>query len=70
MRTLLLPLLLALLAVSPAAAQSPEEQLAAASALFDAKRYPEAAQRLEAFLAVNGAHPKAGAAAFALGRCD
>jgi TolA-binding protein len=69
MRTLLLPLLLALLAVSPAAAQSPEEQLAAASALFDAKRYPEAAQRLEAFLAVNGAHPKAGAAAFALGRC-
>ena len=49
-------------------ADSPEEQLAAASALFDAKKFPEAAQRLDAFLAAYPKHAKAGAAAFALGR--
>ncbi len=61
-------LLLALIAV-PVQAQSPEEQLAAASALFDAKKYPEAATRLEAFLKGNAKHAKAGAAAFTLARC-
>ena len=53
-----------------AAAQQPsaDEQLAAASALFDARRYAEAARRLDAFLAAHPKHPKAGAAALALGR--
>src|SRR5881275_3275600 len=49
-------------------ADSPEEQLAAASALFDNQKYKEAAQKLDAFLAANPKHAKAGAAAFALGR--
>jgi TolA-binding protein len=55
--------------VPAAAADSPEEQLAAASALFEAKRYANAAQRLEQFL--NGSPPqsKVGVAAFTLGRC-
>ncbi|MFN3653605.1 MAG: tetratricopeptide repeat protein [Armatimonadota bacterium] len=65
--TLLLTLTAA--GAAPALAQSPEEQLAAASALFDAKRYAEAAQKLDAFLAVHARHAKAGAAALALGRC-
>ena len=53
-----------------AAQQQPsaDEQLAAASALFDARRYAEAARRLDAFLAAHPKHPKAGAAALALGR--
>lgn len=63
---LLFPLLLV---VAPAVAQSPEEQLAAASALFDARRYADAAQRLEQFLAANPKHPRFGPAALALGRC-
>ncbi len=50
-------------------ADTPDEQLAAASALFDAKKYPEAAQKLDAFLAANPKHPKAPTAAFVLGRC-
>ncbi len=52
-----------------AQAQSPEELLAAASALFDAKKYAEAALRLEQFLQANPKHAKAGPAALALGRC-
>ena len=52
-----------------AQAQSPAEQLAAASALFDAGKYAEAAKTLDAFLAANPKHPRAGAAALALGRC-
>jgi len=56
------------LAPTPAFADTPEEQLAAASALFDARKYPEAAQRLEVFLGANAKHAKAGAAALALGR--
>ncbi len=50
-------------------ADPPDEQLAAASALFDAKKYTEAAQKLDAFLAANPKHPKAPTAAFVLGRC-
>lgn len=53
----------------PVSAQStPAEQLAAASALFDAKKYAEAAAKLDVFLTANPKHPKAGAAALALGR--
>jgi outer membrane protein assembly factor BamD (BamD/ComL family) len=65
----LLILIMAAAFAAPARAQSPEEQLAAASALFDAKKYPEASTRLEQFLAANPKHAKAGAAALALGRC-
>src|ERR1051325_1669511 len=49
--------------------ESPEEQLAAASALFDAQKYPEAAKKLEVFIAANPKHAKIGPAALALGRC-
>lgn len=49
-------------------AQTPEEQLAAASALFDAQKYAEAAQKLDMFLMKTPKHPRAGAAALALGR--
>jgi TolA-binding protein len=70
MRRFHFPLLLAALFVPLAAsAQSPEERLAAASALFGAGKYAEAAQRLDGFLAANPKHPKTGTAAFALGRC-
>lgn len=66
------PLLLFLafcLCASPIMAQqTPVEQLAEASALFDARKYAEAATRLELFLASHPKHPKAGAAALALGR--
>lgn len=65
--------LAALLVLSPLvpaqAQQGPDEQLAAASALFDAQKYAGAAKTLEAFLAANPKHPQAGAAALALGRC-
>lgn len=67
--TLLLLLGIACLPLTHALADTPDEQLAAASALFEAKRYSEAAQKLDAFLAANPTHAKAGAAAFALGRC-
>lgn len=62
---------LALLApqITPASADTPDEQLAAASALFDARKYADAAQRLEAFLTANPKHPKAGVAAFTQARC-
>jgi TolA-binding protein len=63
-----LAVLLALMVAGPVLAQSAEEQLAAASALFEAKRYDQAAQRLEKFLAAHPKHAKAGAAALALGR--
>ncbi len=52
-----------------AQAQSPAEQLAAASALYDAGKFAQAAKLLDAFLAANPGHPRAGAAALALGRC-
>ena len=52
-----------------ARADTPEEQIAAASALFSAEKYAEAAQRLDAFLAATPRHPKAGVVAFTLGRC-
>lgn len=60
---------LALVGVVPARAQSPEEQLAAASALFEARKYAEAAQKLEVFVTQNPKHAKVGPAALALGRC-
>lgn len=70
----LLPLLalsVALVAapMTPARAQSADEQLAAASALYDAHKYAEAAKTLDAFLAAHSKSPKAGAAALTLGRC-
>ncbi len=52
-----------------AQAQPPAEQLAAASALYDAGKFAQAAKLLDAFLAANPGHPRAGAAALALGRC-
>jgi TolA-binding protein len=52
----------------PAAAQTPDEHLAAGSALYDAKRYDEAAKRLDAFLAAAPAHKRAAAAALVLAR--
>src|SRR5579862_7175330 len=66
MRTLLI-----LIACFPALcrADTPEEQLAAASALFDAHKYADAATKLDAFLAAYPQHARAGAAALALGRC-
>jgi TolA-binding protein len=66
---MLLALLLAVPA-APARAESPEEQLAAASALYDAGKYSEAAVRLDQFLAANPKHAKAAPAALALGRCQ
>ena len=52
-----------------AQAQAPAEQLAAASALYDAGKFAPAAKLLDAFLAANPNHPRVGAAALALGRC-
>lgn len=67
---ILIPLICAVCTLpSFAKAQSAEEQLASASALFDTMKYEQAAQTLDAFLAKNGSHPKAGVAAFVLGRC-
>ncbi len=57
------------LAATVVRAEPPDEQLAAASALFDAKKYAEAAQKLDAFLAENPKHARASTAAFVLGRC-
>ena len=67
----LLPLLVCAACAVPARmrADTPEEQIAAASALIDAKRYEEAAPVLDAFLAKNPKHPQAGAVALALGQC-
>ena len=63
-------LALTLLAVPlPALADTPEELLAAASALYDLKRYKEAAPKLEMFLTNYPTHAKVGPAALALGRC-
>ena len=56
-------------AVCAAAAQTPDEQIAAASALFEAKRYDAAAAKLDAFVAASPRHAKLAAAAFTLGRC-
>src|SRR5579872_384263 len=56
-------------AALPVRADTPEEQIAAASALFGAEKYAEAAQRLDAFLAATPRHEKAGVVAFTLGRC-
>lgn len=69
-----LPLLLTVALFVPgltarsADADTPEEQLAAASALFDAQKYAEAAQKLDAFLVTYPKHAKVGTAAFVLGR--
>jgi TolA-binding protein len=65
---LFVTLSLAGMTVRAAADDTPEEQLAAASALFEARRYDVAAQKLDAFLAANPKHPKTGVAALALGR--
>ena len=67
-RALLMAALVALTAIA-ASAQSADEQLAAASALFDAKKYAESAQRLEMFLTANPKHAKAGVAALTQARC-
>ena len=61
--------ILSLAVVSPLSAQSPEELLGAASALFGAQKYSDAAQKLDAFLASSPKHPKAGLVAYTLGRC-
>jgi len=65
------PALVFAVPLSPAhaQAQSPAEQLAAASALYDTGKFAQAAKLLDAFLAANPGHPRAGAAALALGRC-
>lgn len=55
--------------VLPLHTQAPAEQLAAASALYDSGKFTQAAKILDAFLAANPGHPRAGAAALALGRC-
>ena len=62
------PVLAAALPI-PLHAQAPAEQLAAASALYDAGKFAQAAKVLDAFLAANPGHPRTGAAALALGRC-
>ena len=62
------PVLAAALPI-PLHAQVPAEQLAAASALYDAGKFAQAAKVLDAFLAANPGHPRTGAAALALGRC-
>ncbi len=59
----------ALTLAGPLHAQAPAEQLAAASAFYDAHKYAPAAKVLDAFLAANPGHPRTGAAALALGRC-
>src|SRR3954469_21893327 len=64
-----LTLLLAFAIAAPAFAQSADEQLAAAGALYDARKYQEAAQRLDQFLAGTPPPAKVGVAAFTLGRC-
>ena len=61
--------LLSLSVASPLLAQSPEELMAAASALYGAQKYSDAAQKLDAFLASSPKHPKAGLVAYTLGRC-
>lgn len=55
--------------LTPVHAQTGDEQLAAASALYDAQKYAAAAKTLDAFLAAHPKSPKAGAAALTLGRC-
>ena len=62
---------LTLLAIAPlnARAESPEERIAAAGALFGAKKYAEAAPKLDAFLVSYPTHSKAGVVAYTLGRC-
>src|SRR5258708_12913389 len=46
-----------------------DELIEAASAQFDAKRFKDAAPKLEQFLADYGSNAKAGKAALVLGRC-
>lgn len=75
MRFSRLPVLLACVAgampllASQVRADTPDEQLAAASALYDAKKYDSAAAILDGFLSKNPKHAKAGQAAYVLGRC-
>lgn len=66
---LALATLLSATPLAPVRAQSGDEQLAAASALYDAHKFAEAAKTLDAFLAAHPKSPKAGAAALTLGRC-
>ncbi len=61
--------LLVSLATTTVRAETPDEQIAAASALFNAEKYSEAALKLDAFLAATPRHAKAGPVAFTLGRC-
>ncbi len=70
MRTILALLLVGTLTVAGVAARadSPEELLAAASALYDKQDYAGAATKLDAFLAANPNHAKAGTAALVLGQ--
>src|SRR6266571_3704210 len=71
MQKLVVLSLAVLLGLAPiaASADSPEELIAAASALFDVKRFKDAAPKLEQFLANYGTNDKAGKAALVLGRC-
>ena len=71
MRQLLPLICLAVVGLSaqPVRADSPEELIAAASALFNAEKYAAAAERLDTFLATTPRHEKAGVVAFTLGRC-
>ncbi len=61
--------ILVLLLAIPAGAQSADERLAEASALFDAKRYNQAAEKLDQFLALFPTHERTPNVALALGRC-
>ena len=60
---------LAVLTPAFARADSPEERIAAAGALFGAQKYAEAALKLDDFLASYPKHPKTGVVAYTLGRC-
>lgn len=66
---LLLAISTVMLGAVPARADTADELLAASSALIEAKKYPEAATKLDTFLAMFPKHPKVGAAALALGEC-
>lgn len=66
---LALTAVLTILPAPRARADDASEQLAAASALFDAKRFPEAAQKLQAFITAYPKHARVGAAALTLGHC-
>jgi TolA-binding protein len=60
---------LACLPWATASADTPQEQLAAASTYFDRQKYSEAAAILQTFLQEHPTHPRVAAAAVTLGRC-